>query len=510
MKTPHIIIALLLAITFVSCKKDTLTTDDALRLIPQSAVTIVRLDIPAMMKKADFEAIRNTAMYREEVEKAREENPALARAMENPEESGIDLGKMGYVFFQANPENTRETFNGLLVSLSDSKKLEELAKAEGDVSSKGQFRYVVGDDDRIIAWTKEAALFGNSNDFINLVDKAEKIFQTKPGESVIQDRDLQKAFAENHDLTLWFNSNPISGSPDVNMGISMAELDAEAMKDNYIHGHMDFLDGRIEGTADLFLQPKLTKDLYKLFNDEVGSDFAKYVPADHLAVLVTGALSVRGIDEVLSARSQSRGFLEFTLKEYGITMKDIRETFGGDVVVAAVGQEGSDKHVGLLATNILDDKKLQLFLDIAVEKGSLEKERENQYKLVNARFGGDSTFFTVTMDDGAPRLLVKDGFLFVCGDENWLHKLETGGFDASEQLKGDILKKSGNHVFSLYLDSDGLRSFNKKAGEYSMKDMQMQASKEKVDLLIRMKDGKMNALKALFLEAEREYEREVQ
>ena len=508
MNTRYFILALCIPLAFISCKKDAVTSDDALVLIPQNAATVMRVDIPSLMEKADFEAIKKTDMYRKSVEDAREESPAFAKVLEDPAASGVDFTKMGYLFFTANPEKESETFNGFLVSLKDAKKLEALVKTEGDVNAKSSFKYVLGEDDKIVAWTDEVALFGNSNDFINLVDEAGKIFQTKAAESVAENKDLQKAFAESHDLSLWFNSNPLAGSSELQMGTSMAEIDPEALKDNYVHGYMDFLDGRIEGTANLFLQKKLTKDFDKLFNDKVSSDFSKYVPGDHLAMLLTGAVNIRGIDEVLSARSQSKGFLEFSLKEYGLTTKDIRETFGGDIVFAAVGQEESDKKVGMFATNILDQKKLQLFLDLGVARDMLEKERDNQYQVKQVNLGKENAFFHITMDDGAPRLLVKDGLLFVCSDEHWMYYLENGGFPKEERLKGELLDKSAGHLFSLYFDANGLKSVDKSVGDYSMKDFQLQAGRDQVNLLIRMNDEKTNALKALFEGAAKQYEAE--
>lgn len=506
MSTRYFLSTLLLLLSIMACKKDAVTSDDALSLVPMNSAGVLRVDIPSLMKKADFEALRKTEMYKQSVEDAREKNPSLAKALEDPAESGIDLEKMGYLFFHVNPENTRETFNGFLLSLADSKKLEALAKTEGEVVSKGKFRYILSEEDNILAWTDDVALFGFSDDLINLVDQAGLIFETKPSESVAANKDLQKALADSHDLSLWLNSNPFSESPDLQMGMSMAEVDAEALKDNYIHGYLDFLEGRIEGTADLFLQTKLTKDLNRLFNDKVGSGFAKYVPAENLDVFLAAAINIKGIDEVLSARSQSKGFLEFSLKEFGLTTKDFRETFGGDVIVAAVGQEESDKRVGVFATNILDEKKLQLFLDLGVERGSLEKERANQYKVKEVSMGRSDGFFHITMDDGAPRLLVKDGYLFLCGDENWLYNLENGGFPNAQRLKGEQLNSSTNHLFYAYFDANALRAFNKGPGDYSVKDLEINASREQVKVLVHMNQEKMNALKAMFEGAAKKYE----
>ncbi|MBK7407451.1 MAG: hypothetical protein IPJ40_04790 [Saprospirales bacterium] len=85
---PSIAGALLLIAILAACKKDLVTTDDALGLIPQEAFSVVRVDIPALLKKSDFETIRESDMFREAVADAREDNPTLAKVMENRNRRG--------------------------------------------------------------------------------------------------------------------------------------------------------------------------------------------------------------------------------------------------------------------------------------------------------------------------------------------------------------------------------------------------------------------------------------
>ncbi|MBK7407449.1 MAG: hypothetical protein IPJ40_04780 [Saprospirales bacterium] len=202
------------------------------------------------------------------------------------------------------------------------------------------------------------------------------------------------------------------------------------------------------------------------------------------------------------------------MKEYGLTTKDIRETFGGDIALAAVGQEDSDKKVGLFATNILDMKKLDMILALAMEKDLLEKERDNQYKVKAIQLGNSGgNLFKITFDDGAPRLLVKDNILFVCGDESWIEKLESGGFAKAERLKGDLLEKSTKNLFYGFFNANALRAMNKEFDDASVKDVDIQVSRKRAELNVRMNEEKMNALKAMFMGAERRFEedrREIQ
>lgn len=497
----------LAALFLSSCKKDLATADDALRIIPATAASVVRIDIPALMEKSDYETFRKTEMYRDALEEARSENPALARVMEDPAASGVDLEQMAYLFMDVNPEKTNEIFNGMLVMLADPRKFEELVGTVGAVTSKGAFRYLLHDNDKIIAWNEEFALYGYSDAFINLVDKAEAVFSTVPEESVVQHKDLRKAMAETHDMSLWFSSTPLAGSPELGMGLSIAEIDEEALKDNFVHGYLDFLDGAIEGKARLFIQAKLAKDLNKLFNDQVTTDFSKYLPEKGISLLMVNSINIRGIDELLSARSQSKGFLEFSIKEYDLTFEDFRESFGGDIALAAVGKE---KKIGLFATNVLDETRAARFIESAVEAGVLEKEPGEIYKITKYGnvSGGGRNQFQITFDDGAPRLLIRDGMLFITGDEMWIEKLHSGGFAKGERLKGEMADAISRKLFYGYFDAEALRSLNRETGDLSVRDIDIQADRSEIDLRIRMNDEKTNALKAIFQAAEKQYEKD--
>ena len=500
--------ALLLILSFVSCKEDSFTADDALGLVPATSATVGRIDIPTLMQKADFAAIRQGDMYRDAVADTRDDNPTLAQVMEEPETSGVDLDQMAYFFVDVNPEKASESFKGLLLSLKDANLFETLVRSQGaDVRSKGDFHYLLSDKDKIIAWTDGFALFGNSEALINLVEKAETVLNTQPEESAARHKDLRKAFSQSHDISFWFSSNSLAVSPEAQLGGSLAELDEDDLKNNYAHGYLDFLDGRIEGETRLFLTNKLARELNKLFRDEVRTDFARYIPREGVALLLTNALNIEGIEEVISARSQSKGFLEFGMKDYDLKIKDIRETFGGDIALISVEKEGGRKS-GLFVTDIKDEAKLQRILNIALEKESLEREADNRYKLLSSadRFAED--MFKIDFEDGAPRLVVQDKLLFISGDPAWLEQVQKGGYAKGDRLEGDLRGRLDQHLFATYINTRLLGAFDGDPELAGVKDLDIQADRSKISLRMRMEEEQMNALKYLFQRAEQQYERE--
>lgn len=126
------------------------------------------------------------------------------------------------------------------------------------------------------------------------------------------------------------------------------------------------------------------------------------------------------------------------------------------------------------------------------------------------RFGNSDNLFQITFDDGAPRLLIKDNILFICGDEMWLEKLENGGFPSKDRLKGDLLAKSTQNLFFAFFNANALRSMNHEFKDNSVMDLDIQVSRKKAQLNIRMNEEKINALKAMIQAAEAQYEKDHQ
>ena len=498
---PFFLAALLSAALFTSCKETTLTGDNALTSIPDDATTITSIDVERLMEKADFEQVRQMEFYQDMLAEVERKDPTLAKVLADPATSGVDLSKRAYLSTFLNPDNPEENFTALVVNLSDQAAFEQLVTqaAKGATVENGDgFQYLQPERKMIVAWDGEKAVIGGTASYMNVREQAARIFNTTEDRSVAKSADLQKALAERHDLTNWISSNGLANNPQAQFAMGMVQIDPEALKDNYIHSYVDFETGEIAGKSTYFLQKALTKDLDKLFNDQAKTDFYDYVPGKDLLFIFTNALNIKGVDEVLSARPQSRGFAEFALKEYGLTIEDVTATFGGDLMVAGYYTEGASRGSGLFATNILDREKLNVFLDLFQEYKVIEPAGENLYNVTKLGGALVGNAFTVSSGDGFAKMLVTDQLLFISGDEQLLATIQQGGFPKAERINKDLQQMMSSNIFAGYFGLQNLQKVEDDLSTFQIEDVKVSTNRQEADLKVRMLDQKTNALKALF------------
>ena len=494
--------AILTLSLFTACKPDgPIGKTDTLTSIPEDVTMVTTIDVPQLMDKADFENVKNMEFYQAFLEEVAEEDPALAEVFKDPKSSGIDLEKPVNVAFLPDPSNPENMFVGAVANLADEGAFSALveAAAEQPITEQAGYKSVQSNRNSIIAWNKDMVVLGGSEGSMEVNSQVERIFTTEPEGSVAKNKDLQKALSGDHDIATWLSTNSLAENEQAKFAMGMAQLDAEALKDNYLHGSLDFEDGQILGSSQYFINKGLSKDFDKLFNDQITTDFSKFVPGEGLVYAVTNAINLRGIDEILSARPQSKGFLEYALKEYGLTVEDIINTFGGDILLAGyAGEDGKDKGIGLFATNVVDRKKLDSFLELAQDYDMIEEEGDGVYKIMQAGLPGVGGGFTVKTSDGFGRLLVTKDMVFISGDDALINKLKKGAIPKAERVNKDILKLLNSNLFAGYFGLDAIKNFDEDLENLDIDEVKISTTREKSDLQMDLKEKNENALKSLF------------
>ncbi|RMG79992.1 MAG: DUF4836 family protein, partial [Bacteroidetes bacterium] len=325
-----------------ACKSDLFEPKDAAAHIPADVTAITAINARQLMQKADFEAVKEMEFYQAALAEAQKNSPAIAEVMVNPELSGIDLDKNIYITYDLNPKNPEEIFVATVFSIKDRKAFESLLKnADPDVviEDKDGFSAVTKYPRQIVAWNDEIGVFGGANSRdIALLDKARDIFETKSETSIAQNKNLRETLSGKHDLSSWLSTDPIAQNPQAGMAMAFLDLDKDALKNNQIHSAVDFKDGQIAGHSDFFISEGLGENFIgKFFKSEIQTDFTKYIPTQNLLSATTLALDIRGMDEFLSQRPQTRDMLVFMAKDAGLEYKDLVETFDGDCLVALYG-----------------------------------------------------------------------------------------------------------------------------------------------------------------------------
>jgi hypothetical protein len=482
-----------------SCQTSPVGTSDALNVIPEDAVFVARANLPVLLEKMDFEQIKNSPQFRESMENLTLQNPILADVLQNTEQSGVDISQAAYSYIQLDPENINEAFSAAVISLTDAASFGQLIQQNaeaGSVEEKEGFTAWKENKTTIVAWNDSYALFGTSQRFLDLDERAKQVLNQENAASIADNKDLRKAFGSSHDISLWFTSNPFADAPQAQLALGLAEFEADALKDNYIHGYIDFEEGKVVGKLLPYLQKGLTKDIDKLFNNELATDFSSYISPNRSLLLLTAALNTDGLNEVLQARTQAKGFLEFGLKRYGLSLTDITSALGGDVLFSTLTND-ENRVSGLFATNITNEETFGKLLQAGVEQGVLLQEDESTYAI--RQIGFNQGELTISFDDGLARLLVKDGLAFISGDKNLLETMKNGGFAKAEQASSSTWKTMASQIFWATLDLDNInaRKMGASFDDDKVSEVKAQAGRNEVDFTIEMIEKTKNSLEVL-------------
>ncbi len=483
---------------FSACRQNISKTDDALSSIPENVSTLTAVDLPVLMEKADFEKVKTMEFYQEIIEEAREYNPVLGEVAADPEKSGIDLDQKFYFVHDVDPQNIEDILMAAVFSVKDASKFESLVEnsSKGNIKEMGAYK-LYQKRDQTIAWNDEIALIGTYYSYNDVNPKIARYFNSEAAGSIADNQGLQKSLSENHDINSWMNSNVIAENQQLQLYLPLIKIDPEALKNNTVHSYVDFNKGEVDGKSILKLNEGLAKDLDQLFKDEVKTDFSNYVPAENLNTLMTAAFDFNGLKEVISARPQGMSFVNFTLKEFGLTFDDITNTFGGDMLFSISGKQRDP--LGLFATNITDENTLQKFFDLAIEYEIIEKVSDKRYSFKKSGMGGFAPSY------GYPvHLLLEDGILFASSNQETINTIEAGGFKGKEKVDKKLLNELSNNVFGLFMDYEALA---KVMGEekIDLTTLKLTTKQRTSKFNLKFSDKSTNSLKQLFEFANEQY-----
>lgn len=484
---------------FAACQSDTVSTKDAaINSVPGDISSVSSINIKQLMDKADFAAVKEMAFYKEALaELERQGQPAIAKIMRNPAISGVDLEKNAYFISHIDPKNPENIFSGLVLNLKDDGAFSTMLSDAGlSIDKAANYSKTKKANNSMTAWNESVAVVGmGSSRSTDLVKNLDNFFNTTEETSVAQNADLQKALSGDHDFSSWLTTNTLAQNPQAGFALSMIQVPADALKDNFINSSFDFEKGEIVGHSDFLFNKDLGKNFIgKFFKDEVTTNFSDYLPAENLVFATSGAIDFRGIDEFMSERPTIKGYVDAQLQNFGLTMQDIIETFGGDILVAGMGDGEVNNSNSLFSTNIKDTEKLNSFIDLLVENNILQELEDDVYKIMTVGAPG----FSFSQGKGFGNLLVKDGMIFVTSDEALFAKLKEGKLSKSERATGDMVDLLNDNTMGAYFDFEAVRNFSKDLENIHFDHLEIKAKGSGSDFKMELEDKNMNSLKAIF------------
>jgi len=483
----------LILLSLVACKDNAPSVTDTLQYVPASSSSVTSVNLERLMKKADFDQVKNMEFYEELLRQAKEENACLAAIMADPYSSGVDLTKNIYIASEISEENLEDSKGAITFTLADVSAFETtLGKAEiPDAEARTGFKWIELNRNGGVAYNDGIGMIVfSSKRNQDLAAYAQSIMETTPETSISQNSDLQDLLGQDHDLLSWTSLDAIGKNPDVKFGTSMAGIPAEALEGNTIRSYADFLNGEVVSESNFFLKKELTRDVDLLFKNEVKTDFSPFIPGENNLFAFAAALDVEGLNQVLKERPQFKGFADYQLKEYGLSLDDLVATLQGDLMLSAYGERSAMN--GIFATKLKDKKKMQTFLDIADEFDLLEKDG-SLYQLKANSVGEIS----VSIDlDGY--LFIHDGILFATADRNLIDQIKGGGISKGDRLSKEALSQLNSHIFGTYVNGQTIDNLVDEIDFSGVQDFLLSLDRKDSEAKIRFSEKNQNSLKTIF------------
>ncbi len=490
----------------VSCKNDNDVTGTA-AYIPSTATTVTGLDIQRLMKKADFESIKDMEFFRDMVGKATKQSPVIAAALEDPAKSGIDLNGKIYMTTDLDKNDPESITTHILVPLANANDFEKLVEA-ADVkfeTENGLNVFSSGNrNDAVMMWDDKLMTLSFSNFSENDTEsKARLLFELDSEQSLASNKNFAKAIRTDHDMVTWMSTNSIAENPAAGMALNMIDIDRDALNDNFIHGYGDFENGKIVGHSDFYLNKELGRGfLGRFFKDESSSDFSKVLPTDNLTFAMTGALNFRGMDQFLSERPQTKEYADFVLNDFaGFERKEILETLNGDMLIAGYSADGIRDGNFITALALKNNDKTKDMLNKAVTEKKLKEVEPGIYEVL--ALGGKD--FSIRINKGMGKFLYHQDMLIYSPKEDLLRQIKNGEIDLGGKKVDNALKHFNNQTMAGWFD---FQSIEKEVGDLPteyFRDMRFNVNADGADFILEMANSNQNSLKTIFEMMEQVY-----
>ena len=510
MKKIHLfptLLALSLIIFLSSCQSEPRGSHDALGYLPENTEMVTAINIKNMMDKARFGQVVQMEFYQEILKEARGESPVIAGILEKPERSGVDLDKNVYVSQEMNPEDGTDRFMTAIFSLKDVEAFEKMME-EVDfqvVPASRNFSYSSPDSRTILAWNESVLIFGAGKTKMDLEEKMESYFNRDPDNSIANNKNLQKCLSGDFDVANWTSTKFFLEGVDTKSIEFFANLDKVDVEDNYMHNLLNFEDGEVTVHTDLYIRKKLMNDLSLFLKKEVKTDFVAALPAEDLIGFATGAMDLKGINQVLIEK-YSKGLADQGLDKFGIKTNDLKDALNGDVAVAMYATNGMHRPKMIVGMGVADREKLDQMIQAGTASGIFEKHGENLYKIdpvqlevverdsVNVQPVNKANGFFLVQND---KVFMLDGQETV----DYFQSSEKGPKNVEVAI-GDLI---GAHSFSGFASVNGLKNLDQRMELIEFESIRTWGNLKTIDTVMKTEDDDVNSLHAIFKQLNEEF-----
>jgi hypothetical protein len=374
-------------ILFSACSK----SSESIRYIPKDAIGVVSLNTVELGKKVLWSAVSGSPVFKEMTGKNGDSTKF------DFEKTGIEPLTTFFAFGLPDQRLAGKSKFMVILPLKDAAKfkaflLENYPKAKTE--QKDKLTFISIDDNTCIGFDKQTAIAAtssrsseyewnddgtrkerdNSQTLTILIEEVQKTFNLPKDQSIAENKQFMSLMKENHDFSFWLNYEALAnGLPQGELGDAGTVLASQKklLKDAFISGGLDFEKGKIVADAKYYFNSTNKGIAMALESKSSNAELLKKIPGSQLNLLMSYHINPQGIKALVDTMGMAP-LANMGLKEIGLTMDDILNSFTGDFLFTitdfAVHTKSLASNVGGSAVNYTSpEPSMKAFLSFKIK-----------------------------------------------------------------------------------------------------------------------------------------------
>lgn len=419
--------------------------------ISPQATNVTIVNAKSIMDKADYDAVKEMDFFADWAKEATLNNPKLMELLNDPTKSGLQLnGEVAYVTVI---NEMGEPQTQLIFPIADAEKMKNALVAmttDNPLQDKGDYQMMALSSNQAVVFNdKIGAVVETTNEsIINSILNPQ-------GEGLKQNENFSQNYAAGNDVLVWSNSSNWLGmlqeNPMLGMGLGMAQISMEDLKNNYAVTRYNFEDGAVTMKSTTNLNPSLKDKLGNMTTDKFVTNYADVFPKENMLMNMSIGLDMKGILRFMTPR----GFVKLgsaqTEDRFGLSLPQMEEALAGDV---SFGLYGTEESAAVLFAIGIKDKSL---LENAFFKLNMQKEGDAWTWSATSEVDPTATPVKYT-------LKMKDDMIIASTDVNLLDKAMKGG------QANDLVSDITNGWMGMYVDFENIQANGQKIANLMGRD----------------------------------------
>lgn len=475
-------------------------SNDASEIIPDDIAVVMAADMPQMLRESDFESIRLSESFKQYISQAAIENAIFAELMKDPVSAGIDLVRRSYFALDRDTTQKLEHFSAVIIPLADGAAFDKIAREfkspKREIKNKNGYKSYEVDQLTILGWSDDYILFGASQLIVDLEARMARFFNVPPAKSISKNRTFRDAMQGDGDILFWVSTTPFASDPKILNTFGMAEMSPKILEGNSISGEISFNRGSISGLANFHMKASLGNLFENIFKSDQSSDFARFVPAKDLSVVMYASLNLPAIYNRAINDPKAQKYIESQLAKIELSVDDFYRALDGEIMIVSFRESIDAPAKVLIGAHVDNEGVLNRFIDVGLKNGFMLRDGNDVYKMKDNQSG----FRLQTKSDfpdGQMRIAVVDDYLFFVTDLNALAHVMGGGYKGKSEVDDAFLDVLNDQLLGGHVDISKMSSI-KNANTLSFESLHFTLDQQQLNFNLELSNKNEYALKQIF------------